>query len=276
MNKSLITLVVGAVIALAITGPLLLKKQAEAGRLAVELDQLKATLSDAEKRALDAEDRLARQEGELERLRRGQQELLKLRGEVTQLRQASSEAQAAAAARLRAVTRQPDVPPPPPIPEPATAPEPEEAVPFGIGVFMPVTEMEFAGFDTPESVLETLEWAFREDKRDILKELYLSAEFVEGEPGTLGQDGDTLTVAVESLDDVTVEAVPMPATSGVTVLGGTELDANTVQLVVRTHHVDGTQLDKPMNFRRVGAEWRIDPRVIVAPPQGPAGVGTRY
>lgn len=273
MRKSLIMLVVGAVVALAVTGPLLLKKQAEARRLAVEKDQLQATLGDAEKRALDAEDRLGRQEGELERLRRGQEELLQLRGEVTQLRQAGKEA-AAAAARLKASAPKPganQLPPPPPEPPVADeTSEPEEAAPFGIGVFKPAGQCKFAGFNTPEQVLETLQWALHNGKTDTAEQVFLPVDIPAGDPSVVVGGPDTLpdtdgAAPGEPGGSAATQPNPLRASaqgSGYTVVGGVEVGADEVRLMVRNHHPDGSLEDVPLTFRRVGTGWRIAPTVI--------------
>lgn len=225
MRKNLILFLVGAVAALAISVPLFLKEQAEARRLAVERDRLAATLDATEKRAFEATDRLDRQAGELERLRRGQEELLKLRGEITRFRQASTGA-AATARRLAAAPKA--VPPLPPAPPVAVPPEPPAPEPFGIGVFMPSDQCHFAGFGTPENVLETLQWALRSGRTDILEQAFLPVEVPAGEPSVIVGGADTLAMPDEALPDGTVDAtgqvqtevVELPQISGITVIGG--------------------------------------------------------
>ncbi|MCP5520308.1 MAG: hypothetical protein H7A46_02015 [Verrucomicrobiales bacterium] len=270
MRKSLILLVVGAAIALAVMGPLLLKQQAEARRLGVERDHLKTTLGAAEKRALDAEDRLDRQNGELERLRRGQEELLRLRGEVTQLRQAGADA-LAAAARRPPPTPKPataEMPPQPPVAEPT--PAPDESEPFGIGVFMRADQCNFAGFNSPRDVLETLQWALRTGETDTINEVFLPVEVPAGDPSVVVGGPDTLTAADgsvgvepgDSVTTVTTEVATPGEWSGYIVVGGMEAGPDEVRLMVRNQRADGSQEDLPMTFHRVGTGWKIAPTVV--------------
>ena len=123
---------------------------------------------------------------------------------------------------------------------------------FGVGIYMPATEFSFAGFATPENVLETLDWALRNHQGDILEQVYLPAELP--------------PAATVTTSTVTTVAEVMPERSGTTVLGRVEVGANDVRLIVRSHYADGSQEVSPMTFLRVGDEWRIYPLMSIRSP----------
>ncbi|MCP5517146.1 MAG: hypothetical protein H7A45_07820 [Verrucomicrobiales bacterium] len=243
-------LVVGAVAILALW---LLPRASPSDReegnpvLAGELEQARA-----EVRAL--RDQNAEQAAALQRFERSQSELLRLRGEVTLLREAArqgSENRGSTTGQGKAVA-----PSSPASGQPGSVP-PAPAARVTVGSFRPADSWEDVGSETPEEALESLHQAMRAGDQARVAAAYLPPEELLAmlpapEPGA----SETPLPAA----DVTLPRTEA-ALAGSTILAREDLPTGDVRLEVENQHVDGTVSRHEMIFRKTAHGWKLAPNI---------------
>jgi hypothetical protein len=197
-------------------------------------------------------------------------ELLRLRSEVTRLRQQVKGLTAASSRPQPPVTA-----PPPPAAGAAADRAAGGTVSDG---FLPAELWADVGFGTPEAAFQTMHWAMRHGDQERMKQaLFVPAGALPEGAEPVGVDmiavpadgpsGAMLsTGAVPSDQAVTM---PLPELTGSRIVSRQDVSPAEVRLTVENQHADGTRLSAQMNFRRVGSEWKLAPPAPAPIPQTP-------
>jgi len=201
-------------------------------------------------------------------------ELLRLRSEVTRLRQ-----------RVEDLTaRSSPAPQSPSVPLRSSEPAPQTVPANALtGEFLPAESWADVGFGTPEAALETMHWAMRHGAQDRMKQaLLLPAGTVPA--GAEGNGLDMIAFPADSTSDGAANDTPpasaqpdtvaMAELTGSRIVSRRDVSAEEVHLTVENHHADGTRLPAELTFRRVGGEWKLAPTVILTPGRTDGPVGT--
>lgn len=192
-------------------------------------------------------------------------ELLRLRSEVTRLRQQVKDA-AMAAARSQA-------PPTASVPQPTESSAPSAPGGPGSDGFLPVEQWADVGFGSPEAALQTMHWAMRHGNQERMKQALLMPAGT-GPEGAESVGVDMIRVPAEGASGGMLSAggvpsqeavtIAMPELTGSRIVSRQDVSPEEVQFVVENQHADGTRLSAQMSFRRVGSEWKLAPTVIPA------------
>jgi len=180
------------------------------------------------------------QADELERLRRDNRELLKLRGEVAALRRQLSELRLAKTVDQTGSTR------------------PISSHSWELGTFLSSEEWSNAGLGTPEHALQTLFFAMKSGDTNLLAQITM--------PGQIASDFTHAQLAKQ----VEVGRVTLAPTTGgeardfSTIQGGKVVYKNVVsprevQLNVEEKWPSGEQVQRVNSFRLDGSEWKYAP-----------------
>lgn len=191
-----------------------------------EADQLKADLAKSTGAEADAEDEIAR-------LREENRDLLKLRNQVYQLRQATAQFEQVSAEnqRLQSVARS------------SSKPETREVV-FQPTVIL-VQNLYDQGLSTPEAAAETFFWADRDANGDALSRCILPERrshiqdfFNQGE-NRQNFSRDIVSIEIAARRDI---------------------DANTVQLGIQLHSAANSRRDRKivLMLKLANGEWKLD------------------
>lgn len=209
-------------------------------------------------------ERLARANAAAEASSRNERnELLRLRAEVTRLRQQVNELAKAAPAPPPTVT---SVRPSPGAPGLASTPTP--AAPDG---FLPADQWADVGLATPEAAFQTVQWAMRERNFERIQQaMLLPGDAIPAGAQPIGLDmiaaspegvgGIPLAAGEPSPDQAITTA--LPELTGSRVVSRQDVSPEEVQLTIENQHADGTRLPGQMTFRRVGDEWKLTPTLI--------------
>lgn len=196
-------------------------------------------------------------------------ELLRLRSEVTRLRQQVKDL----TARSSPAPQWSSVPLRPSEPAPHTA-----AANALTGEFLPAESWADVGFGTPEAALQTMHWAMRHGAQDRMNQaLLLPAGTVPA--GAEGSGLDMIALPADHATDGAALATPPPSAqpsivamaelTGSRIVSRHDVSAEEVHLTVENQHADGTRLPAELTFRRVGGEWKLAPTVKMAWGQPP-------
>ncbi|HAB17931.1 MAG TPA: hypothetical protein DCE44_15950, partial [Verrucomicrobiales bacterium] len=190
---------------------------------------------------------------EAERLKRGQEELLRLRGEVAQLRRDN----VSLASRNSAQSKSRD----------RLTPSSTHAD------FVPVEQYVFSGYATPQAALQSYFWALENPQSGkLLESLALPVNVQQFLPQNGSADlvlsGGELTSTSGTADSTASErqvislsgdAQPLGLTKGYRSLTETDLADGRKQIEVEREFPDGTVRTETHTLAKVGDDWKVEP-----------------
>jgi RNA polymerase sigma factor (sigma-70 family) len=259
MTKSQ-TLVTAAVLAAGVATPLVWQH-----RQLSDLRQQNAALLE---RTAELDSQLAQQVGATKRpvavadsdqSRRQQEELLRLRGEVAQLRtQNTALAKNAGAKPAKPAGRT----------RPATPPSSQPG-------YVPAAEYAFAGYATPQAALQSYFWALENPRSGKLLETLALPESVRqmlptNVPADIAFTGQRIAVKTDpatgelAVDSKDVHPLPedgqtLGLTAGYRTLSEADLAPDRKQVEVEREFPDGTVRNETHTLSKVGDEWKVQP-----------------
>lgn len=190
-----------------------------------EANQLKADLAKSTGAEADAEDKIAR-------LREENRDLLKLRNQVYQLRQATAQFEQISAEnqRLQSVAGS------------AGKPDAKQVVFQPIAVL--VQNLYNQGLGTPEAAAQTFFWADRDGDGDTLSHCILPERWSHIQDSYQGNYRRNFSSNIASIE----------------IAARRDIDANTVQLGIQFHSAENSGRDRKIviTLKLSGGEWKLD------------------